>query len=172
MSGSPNNHQEITQRLGKIREQIRKRLERSIPPVPDYSPASVQPLREAQANASRLAAAIGTVDSQPARVSGKLILAGKRFLARMLDWHVRPQREFNQAVAQSLAETAAVLEATQKSVEAYVETLEEFRRAAQGLFQEHESLWEYLAGQWESQLRAHREEVEEQIKRQRWSYEG
>jgi len=168
MSASTNAGPEIAQRLRKIREQILQRLQRKVPQVPDFSPPSLEPLKNAQTSASRLAVAIGTVSPRPPGLANALIQTIQRSLARMLDWQVRPQREFNQAVAQSLAETAAVLEATQKSLESLAQSLEEFRRLAHDLFQEHDSLREHL----EEQMKLQREDVEEQIKRQRWSYEG
>lgn len=157
MSASTKAGPEIAQRLREIRERILQRLQRKIPQVPDFSLPPLEPLKNAQTSASRLAAAIGTVNPRPPGLANALIQTIQRSLARMLDWQVRPQREFNQTVAQSLAETSAVLEATQKSLESFAQSLEEFRCLAHDLFQEHDAL---------------REHLEEQMKLQRWSYEG
>ena len=103
---------EVAERLGAIREQNRKRLERTVPAAQVLSRPPVERLQEAAAALRSLAAAIGTVNPRPAGLANEIVQAFKRSLARMLDWSVRPQRDFNQAVTECFLRTAALLEAT------------------------------------------------------------
>ena len=148
---------EVAERLGMIREQIRKRLERTVPSAPALPPPPVERLQKAAAAARSLAAAIGTVNPRPGGIVNSGVQAVKQALARMLDWHVRPQRDFNQAVAECFLRTAALLEATNQNLQLLAASLEPFARLYQELGEELDSLPE----RWN-----------EQMKRQRWSYEG
>src|SRR4051794_41556736 len=53
------------------------------------------PLPHARDAALGKVAAIGTVNPRPGGVVNSLVQAWKRMIARILDWHVRDQVEFN-----------------------------------------------------------------------------
>lgn len=148
---------ELAERLGVIREQIRKRLERTVAAAPTLSRPPVERLQEAAAAARSLAAAIGTVNPRPAGLVNEVVQTFKRSLARMLDWHVRPQRDFNQAVAECFARTADLLEATNQNLQSLAASLEPFAPLYQELAEELDS----IPARWN-----------EQMKRQRWTYDG
>ena len=148
---------ELAERLQVIREQIRKRVERVVPTPPALSPPPVERLQEAAAAARSLAAAIGTVNPRTPGLLNSGIQAIKQALARMLDWSVRPQRDFNQAVAECFLRTAELLEATNQNLQSLAASLEPFAHLYQELAQE---------------LDSHPERWNEQMKRQRWTYEG
>ena len=72
-------------------------------PLPD-----LMPLAHARDAALGKVAAIGTVNPRPGGVVNSLVQAWKRMVARVLDWHVREQVEFNR---KSMACIDAALEA-------------------------------------------------------------
>lgn len=76
-------------------------------PMPD-----LMPLVHARDAAEAKVAAIGTVNPRPPGLINNLVQAWKRLLARMLDWHVREQVEFNRA---SVACVQATLDALAES---------------------------------------------------------
>jgi O-antigen chain-terminating methyltransferase len=148
---------ELPARLGAIREQIRKRLERTLPTPPALPRPPIERLQEAASAARSLAAAIGSVNPRPPGIANGLVQSFKRTVARALDWHVRPQRDFNQATAGCFAKTAELLEATNANLQALAASLEPFARLYQELAEELDRVPE----RWD-----------EQMKRQRWAYEG
>ncbi|MGH9786896.1 MAG: class I SAM-dependent methyltransferase, partial [Terriglobia bacterium] len=162
---------DLAARLGMIRERIRKRLERTVPAAPALSRPPIERLQKAASAARSLAAAIGTVNPRPPGLAHGLVQSFKRTVARALDWHVRPQRDFNQATAECFAKTAELLEATNQNLQALAASLEPFARADRELAEEIEEARreselireqsELVRGQWD-----------EQMKRQRWAYEG
>ncbi len=98
--------EEIAAMVREIRERVRARYPHSAAggiALPDLTP-----LLHARDAAEGKVAAIGTVNPRPPGLFNDLIQAVKRLLARLLDWHVREQVEFNRAVVRSLD---AVLEA-------------------------------------------------------------
>jgi O-antigen chain-terminating methyltransferase len=70
--------------------------------------ADLMPLVHARDAAMGKVAAIGTVNPRPGGLVNSLVQTWKRFVARVLDWHVREQVEFNR---KSLACVDAALEA-------------------------------------------------------------
>ena len=141
---------DLAARLGAIREQIRKRLERTVPTAPALPRPPIERLHEAASAARSLAAAIGSVNPRPPGLAHELVQSFKRTVVRVLDWHVRPQRDFNQAAVECFSRTAELLDSTNRNLQALAASLEPFAR----LYQELE------------------DEVDEQMKRQRWAYEG
>ena len=185
---------EIAAKLRAVREQIRKRIESPAPPPPPLPPLPLESLRQSQAEAHARADAIGTVNPRTPGLANGIIQSGKQALARLLDWHVRPQREFNRAVMASLETFSEVMDAASRNLQALAASLEEFRRSQQQLAQTMESLGEHWSGQilqvslaqqtqkreMESSMQQRlAEEIasakdlrSEQIKQQRWTYEG
>lgn len=88
---------ELEQAVREIQDRVRARHpegERGTFGVPL---ARLLPLLHARDAAEAKVAAIGTVNPRPAGLKNNLIQKWKRFIARVLDWHVREQVEFNRA---------------------------------------------------------------------------
>ncbi|MBI4464176.1 MAG: methyltransferase domain-containing protein [Acidobacteria bacterium] len=158
----------IAEKLRDLRQQIQRRLEREIPPVPTLHSTSPESLEAAQAAAHNLAAAIGTVNPRPPGLVNGLLQSCKRLLARALEWHVRPQREFNQSVAEALASVSGMLEAAYQDLHALAGAIHQFRSLSVDLHGEIDRLETQL----ETRLGSLREHFEEQIKLQRVHWEG
>ena len=60
--------------------------------------ADLMALVHARDSALGKVAAIGTVNPRPGGLANSLVQAWKRLVARVLDWHVREQVEFNRQV--------------------------------------------------------------------------
>ncbi len=148
---------ELAERLREIRERIRKRLHRPVPAVSELTLHSVEPLRDAVGAARQSSEAIGKINPRPPGLVNELIQTAKRTMARMLDWQVRPQRDFNQSVAESLAKMTDLLEANQRQLAALAESLPPFARLYQELAQDVDAAQDYF---------------DERMKAQRWTYEG
>lgn len=102
--------QELACLVRQIQERVRERY-----PEPGAAPprtlplADLMPLLHARDAAEGKVAAIGTVNPRPPGLLNNLIQLLKRLIARLLDWHVREQIEFNRAVLASLDATLEAL---------------------------------------------------------------
>jgi 2-polyprenyl-3-methyl-5-hydroxy-6-metoxy-1,4-benzoquinol methylase len=95
---------ELVELVRGIRERVRARHSRAGPiAVPD-----LLPVLHARDAAEAKVAAIGTVNPRPPGVLNAILQAFKRLAARLLDWHVREQVEFNRATVTAIS---ALLEA-------------------------------------------------------------
>jgi len=99
---------ELIALLHEVRDRVRGRNSDTVAggvpiPLPD-----LMPLTHARDAALGKVAAIGTVNPRPGGVVNSLVQAWKRMIARVLDWHVREQVEFNR---KSMACIDAALEA-------------------------------------------------------------
>ncbi len=148
---------EVASRLGAVREQIRKRLEHTAPEIPEVTPAPVEQLQKATAAARSLASAIGSVNPRSAGLVNTAIQSVKETVARLLDWYVRPQREFNQAALECFAKTAELLEVTNRNLAALAASFEPYARRDHDLAEELDRIPE----RWD-----------ERLKQQRWAFEG
>lgn len=81
--------------LREVRERVRARNPQTSAGAADISLPDLLPLVQARDSAMSKVAAIGTVNPRPAGPANSLIQAWKRLVARVLDWHVREQVEFN-----------------------------------------------------------------------------
>ena len=83
--------------LREVRERVRARNPQTAAgleiPLPD-----LLPLVHARDSALGKVAAIGTVNPRPGGLVNALVQTWKRFVARVLDWHVREQVEFNRKI--------------------------------------------------------------------------
>jgi O-antigen chain-terminating methyltransferase len=104
--------------LREVRERVRARNpETSAGPV-DIALPDLLPLVHARDAALGKVAAIGTVNPRSGGLMNTLVQAWKKFLARVLDWHVREQVEFNRKI---VAYADAALEAQRESNRAIAE---------------------------------------------------
>jgi O-antigen chain-terminating methyltransferase len=103
--------------LREVRERVRaQRPETS--GAADVPVADLMALVRARDSALGKVAAIGTVNPRPGGLANSVVQAWKRLVARVLDWHVREQVEFNRQV---LACVDAAIEALNEDNRALVE---------------------------------------------------
>jgi O-antigen chain-terminating methyltransferase len=106
---------ELTALLREVRERVRARHPRTAGgldvPLPD-----LMPVVHARDAALGKVAAIGTVNPRPGGPLNAVVQAWKKLVARVLDWHVREQVEFNRnliacidALTEALAESNRAL---------------------------------------------------------------
>ena len=141
-SSDNNNGTEIATRLHGIRERLTRRFARPVPKKPELHLPPLAPLNDTRNWASTLAGSIGTVNPRPAGVINELIQTGKRSMAKLLDWIVRPQRDFNQTVVDAMTRTSTVLEATNRNIQALAEALQSFAEVQRAMGDELDSLHE------------------------------
>jgi 2-polyprenyl-3-methyl-5-hydroxy-6-metoxy-1,4-benzoquinol methylase len=83
--------------LREVRERVRARNPETAADI-DIALPDLMPLVHARDSAMGKVAAIGTVNPRSGGLLNALVQAWKRLLARVLDWHVREQVEFNRNV--------------------------------------------------------------------------
>jgi len=148
--------------LREVRDRVRARHPETSAAAPEIPLPDLLPLVHARDAALGKVAAIGTVNPRPGGPLNSLIQAWKRTVARVLDWHVRDQVEFNRNVVtaldaaiealsgvnRSLAEVGSRAIATQKAAE-------HTAASAEQLAQEFEDLrrhWSEWRQGWEHKL--------------------
>lgn len=99
--------EELTAVIQEIRERVRARYPQGAAGAGVVLPDLLPILHERDAAEAKVAA-IGSVNPRPPGLVNSLVQSVKKFVARLLDWHVRDQIEFNRAMARSLG---AVLDA-------------------------------------------------------------
>jgi O-antigen chain-terminating methyltransferase len=101
--------------LHEVRDRVRARYPETRAGAVDVPLPDLTPLVHARDSALGKVAAIGTVNPRPGGLVNSLIQGWKRFVARILDWHVREQVEFNRK--------------TIACVDAAIESFNDFNRA-------------------------------------------
>lgn len=110
---------ELVAILREVRERVRaQRPESSAGGSAGIHLADLMGLVHARDSALGKVAAIGTVNPRPGGLANSLVQGWKRLVARVLDWHVREQVEFNRQV---LACVDAAIEALNEDNRALVE---------------------------------------------------
>ena len=99
---------ELIALLHEVRDRVRARYPETAAGGVEVALPDLTPLGHARDAAFGKVAAIGTVNPRSGGVLNSLVQAWKRLVARMLDWHVREQVEFNR---KSMACIDAALEA-------------------------------------------------------------
>jgi O-antigen chain-terminating methyltransferase len=99
---------ELIALLHEVRDRVRARNPETAAGGVDIALPDLMPLAHARDAALGKVAAIGTVNPRSGGVVNSLVQAWKRMVARVLDWHVREQVEFNR---KSVACIDAALEA-------------------------------------------------------------
>jgi O-antigen chain-terminating methyltransferase len=108
---------ELIALLHEVRDRVRARNPETAAGGVDIALPDLMPLAHARDAAFGKVAAIGTVNPRSGGVVNSLVQAWKRMVARVLDWHVREQVEFNR---KSMACIDAALEAMTESNRALV----------------------------------------------------
>ncbi|HEY1756494.1 MAG TPA: class I SAM-dependent methyltransferase [Bryobacteraceae bacterium] len=99
---------ELAAVIQAVRDRARSAVPNASPGVPGVFAPDLLPLAQARDAAEAKVAAIGTVNPRPPGLKNSIAQAFKKIIARMLEWHVREQVEFNRA---SMACVQASLEA-------------------------------------------------------------
>lgn len=84
--------------LHEVRDRVRARHPETSAGTPRIPLPDLTPLVHARDAALGKVAAIGSVNPRPGGLVNSLVQGWKRFVARLLDWHVREQVEFNRKV--------------------------------------------------------------------------
>ena len=167
---------ELQRAISEIRDRVGARYPSGWAPL-NVPLADLMPLVHARDAAEAKVAAIGTVNPRPPGLLNNIAQAWKRFLARLLDWHVREQVEFNRgtmncinaaiesmnemnhAVQELAARTAAEQGATRESFERRLDDLENnLSGLVEPLRQEAQELadvrlhWQEWRKEWERKL--------------------
>ncbi len=129
--------------IAEIRERVRSRYPEGRA-VGGLELPDLAPLLHARDAAEAKVAAIGSVNPRPAGPVSRAIQVAKRVIARLLDWHVREQVEFNRA---SLAAIGAAIEALNENNRALARLA-----VLSGPWDEWRSRWEKRLATTENQL--------------------
>ncbi len=148
---------ELIAMLQAVRDRVRARHPENHAGGSDVPLPDLMPVVHARDSALGKVAAIGTVNPRRGGPLNALIQTWKRLVARMLDWHVRDQVEFNRKTVACLD---AVIEALSENNRALVE-LGNRTAAAQAAVQSHalddlRDHWVEWRAEWERKL-AHTE---------------
>ncbi|MBZ5619931.1 MAG: class I SAM-dependent methyltransferase [Acidobacteriia bacterium] len=84
--------------LREVRERVRARNPQTSAGAAEIPLPDLLPLVHARDSAMGKVAAIGTVNPRPGGIGNSLVQGWKRLVARILDWHVREQVEFNRKI--------------------------------------------------------------------------
>jgi O-antigen chain-terminating methyltransferase len=106
---------ELIALLHEVRDRVRARNPETAAGAVEIALPDLMPLAHARDAALGKVAAIGTVNPRSGGVANSLVQAWKRLVARVLDWHVREQVEFNR---KSVA-----------CIDAAIEAMNDFNRA-------------------------------------------
>jgi hypothetical protein len=115
--------EQIASVVDEIRDRVQQRHQKKVPKVPDFELPSLDPVGQARDAAEGKVASIGTVNPRPPGLIHNLVQAVKKLIARLLDWHVRDQVDFNRAVVRYM----------DKTLEAQIEQNENLLRVARNL---------------------------------------
>ena len=81
----------------EIRERVRGRYQKKVEEISDFELPALDSLGQARDAAEDKVASIGSVNPRPPGLLNSVIQASKRAVARLLNWFVRDQVEFNRA---------------------------------------------------------------------------
>jgi 2-polyprenyl-3-methyl-5-hydroxy-6-metoxy-1,4-benzoquinol methylase len=103
--------------LREVRDRVRARHPQGLPTgngqtaagAPEIALPDLMPLVHARDSAMGKVAAIGTVNPRKGGIANSLVQGWKRLVARVLDWHVREQVEFNRKIVACIDSTLEAL---------------------------------------------------------------
>jgi O-antigen chain-terminating methyltransferase len=110
--------------LHEVRDRVRARHPQSLSVGDGHTSAEaveipladLLPLVHARDSAMGKVAAIGTVNPRKGGIANSLVQGWKRFVARVLDWHVREQVEFNRKIVACIDSTLEALTETNRAM--------------------------------------------------------
>ncbi len=144
---------ELVAMLQAVRERVRAQHPENHAGASDVPLPDLMPLVHARDAALGKVAAIGTVNPRRGGPLNALVQAWKRFVARVLDWHVRDQVEFNRKTVACLD---AAIEALSENNRALVElgnrTATALSAANTGAVRDLLNHWTEWRAEWERKL--------------------
>jgi O-antigen chain-terminating methyltransferase len=117
--------------------------------------ADTMPLVHARDAALGKVAAIGTVNPRPGGIVNALVQSWKKFVARVLDWHVRDQVEFNRRLVACIDASAEAFTDTNRALVELAGRIETIRQVSEEL-KDIRNHWAEWRMEWERKL-AHNE---------------
>ncbi len=141
--------EELSAVIGEIRDRVRARHPQGSAaglPLPD-----LLPVLHARDTAEAKVAAIGTVNPRPPGILNSVVQSLKRLVARLLDWHVREQVEFNRGVMTAIEAILEALNENNRALERLAGQADELRQEAEQL-KDVRSHWEAWRRDWEQKL--------------------
>ena len=102
--------------LREVRERVRARNPQTSAGATDIALPDLMPLVHARDSALGKVASIGTVNPRRGGPLNALVQAGKRLVARVLDWHVREQVEFNRKTVDAIDAAIEALNETNRAI--------------------------------------------------------
>ncbi len=120
---------ELEQAVREIAERVKARHPQGQRGRAGIPLADLMPLVHARDAAEAKVAAIGTVNPRPPGLKNNLVQAWKRFVARVLDWHVREQVEFNRAQMNCVQAVMEALNEHNRGLERLAASLDECQQA-------------------------------------------
>jgi len=156
--------------LREVRDRVRARHPQGVPAgngessrgMPEVALPDLMPLLHARDAALGKVAAIGTVNPRPGGIANSLVQGWKRLVARVLDWHVREQVDFNRKVVacvdsalEALTEANRALVSVGSQLTGRIEELESRIRAEEKLGEELKDIrnhWADWRFEWEHKL--------------------
>ena len=138
---------ELVAMLHAVRDRVRARNPQTAAGAAELPLPDLLPLMHARDAAMGKVAAIGTVNPRRGGPVNALVQGWKKMVARVLDWHVREQVEFN---SKTMACVDAVLEALNENNRALVEVGN--RIAAVEELKDIRGHWIEWRGEWERKL--------------------
>ena len=137
----------LAETLSALRERIQQRMEARAPEVPDFRLPSLEALAERHQAAEKWAAQVGTVNPRPPGLHNKLVQALKHLVARSMRWFVRPQREFDRAVLETMDEMRQLFADQNRNLLVLAQVTEAADRARREVLAELERLRETVGTQ-------------------------
>lgn len=131
---------ELTATIQAIRDQVRARHPVGSLGLDGVVAPDLTPLVHARDAAEAKVAAIGTVNPRPPGLKNSIVQFFKKSIARMLDWHVREQVEFNRASMQCVQASIEALSDTGRALAALAAHHQEHLKYARELTAEAQEL--------------------------------
>jgi O-antigen chain-terminating methyltransferase len=136
--------------LHEVRDRVRARNPETAGktgvPLPD-----LMPLVHARDAALGKVAAIGSVNPRPGGLVNSIVQGWKKFVARVLDWHVREQVEFNRRIVQSVEVAMETFAETNRSMALLGSRISAVEELAEEL-KDIRNHWAEWRAEWERKL--------------------
>jgi O-antigen chain-terminating methyltransferase len=123
--------QELAAAIEEARQRARAHTPGRETAVEGVAAADLMPLVHARDAAEAKVAAIGTVNPRPPGLANAIVQWVKRGIARLLEWHVREQVEFNRAAMECVQATLEALNSVNRSLAALAAHQQQLRQELQ-----------------------------------------
>jgi 2-polyprenyl-3-methyl-5-hydroxy-6-metoxy-1,4-benzoquinol methylase len=140
--------------LREVRDRVRARHPQTSAGASDIALPDLLPMVHARDAAMGKVAAIGTVNPRPGGLLNTAVQGWKRFVARLLDWHVREQVEFNRKIVACIDAAIEALNDTNRAITEIGNRLTERDKLREELqeMKDIRSHWAAWRFEWEQKL--------------------